>query len=179
MHDSFQPLRTLVPLINLLLGEIIYGGPGTGLCGMVFVALVAICIGGLMVGCSPKYLGPPKTKIIAVYTLREPATVLVLTALAVLISTGRDGLKTSAGSHGLTEIFMTGAGLIAGIAPPKEINKPSVGTLPQAPANTSDLSMQGRRLVNSLNRLDIGGLAGVPPVQRGISRGHTGRTRSF
>ncbi len=86
MHDSFQPLGVLVPLLNLLLGEIVYGGLGTGLYSMVFVALVALFIGGLMVGRSPEHLGrrigPPEMKIIAVYTLLGPATVLVLTALA-------------------------------------------------------------------------------------------------
>ena len=77
----------LVPLLNLLLGEIVYGGLGTGLYSMAFVALVALFIGGLMVGRSPEHLGrrlgPPEMKIIAAYTLLGPATVLVLTALAV------------------------------------------------------------------------------------------------
>ena len=57
MHDSFQPLGVLVPLLNMLLGEIVYGGLGTGLYSMVFVALVALFIGGLMVGRTPEHLG--------------------------------------------------------------------------------------------------------------------------
>ena len=109
MHDSFQPLGVLVPLLNLLLGEIVYGGLGTGLYSMVFVALVALFIGGLMVGRSPEHLGrrlgPPEMKIIAIYTLLGPATVLVLTAVAVSTQAGRDGLTTNTGSHGFTEIF--------------------------------------------------------------------------
>ena len=117
MHDSFQPLGVLVPLLNMLLGEIVYGGLGTGLYSMVFVALVALFIGGLMVGRSPEHLGrrigPPEMKIIAVYTLLGPATVLVLTALAVFTQAGRDGLTTNTGPHGFTEIFFAYASALA------------------------------------------------------------------
>ena len=117
MHDSFQPLGILVPLLNLLLGEIIYGGLGTGLYGMIFVALVALFIGGLMVGRSPEHLGqrlgPPEMKIIAAYTLLGPATVLVLTALAVMTEGGRAGLTTNDGPHGFTEIFFAYASSLA------------------------------------------------------------------
>lgn len=81
----------------------------TGLYGMVFVALVALFIGGLMVGRSPEHrgrrIGPPEMKMVAVYTLLGPATVLVLTALAVLTQAGRDGLTSNTGPHGFTEIF--------------------------------------------------------------------------
>src|SRR4029077_19704890 len=80
MIDSYQPLGGAVPLVNMLLGEIVYGGLGTGLYSMIFVALVALFIGGLMVGRSPEHLGhrlgPPEMKIIALYTLLGPATVL-------------------------------------------------------------------------------------------------------
>ncbi len=117
MHDSFQPLGVLVPLLNLLLGEIVYGGLGTGLYSMVFVALVALFIGGLMVGRSPEHLGrrlgPPEMKIIAVYTLLGPATVLVLTALAVTLPAGLEGLTTNTGAHGFTEIFFAYASALA------------------------------------------------------------------
>ena len=69
MHDSFQPLGVAVPLVNMLLGEIVYGGLGTGLYSMIFVALVALFIGGLMVGRTPEHLGkqigPAEMKIIA------------------------------------------------------------------------------------------------------------------
>ena len=117
MHDSFQPLGVLVPLLNLLLGEIIYGGLGTGLYSMVFVALVALFIGGLMVGRSPEHLGqrlgPPEMKLIAGYTLLGPITVLVLTALAVTTEAGRAGLTTNDGAHGFTEIFFAYASSLA------------------------------------------------------------------
>ena len=92
MHDSFQPLGVAVPLVNMLLGEIVYGGLGTGLYSMIFVALVALFIGGLMVGRTPEHLGkqigPAEMKIIAVYTLVGPVTVLALTALAVVTKAG-------------------------------------------------------------------------------------------
>lgn len=117
MHDSFQPLGVLVPLLNMLLGEIIYGGLGTGLYSMIFVALVALFVGGLMVGRSPEHLGqrlgPPEMKIIAGYTLLGPATVLVLTALAVMTEAGRAGLTTNDGTHGFTEIFFAYASSLA------------------------------------------------------------------
>ena len=117
MHDSFTPLGVLVPLLNLLLGEIVYGGLGTGLYSMVFVALVALFIGGLMVGRSPEHLGrrlgPPEMKIIAVYTLLGPATVLILTALAVATQAGQAGLTTNTGTHGFTELFFAYASSLA------------------------------------------------------------------
>ncbi len=117
MHDSFQPLGVLVPLLNLLLGEIVYGGLGTGLYSVIFVALVALFIAGLMVGRSPEHLGrrigPPEMKIIAVYTLLGPATVLAFTALAVATQAGRDGLTTNDGPHGFTEIFFAYASALA------------------------------------------------------------------
>jgi potassium-transporting ATPase potassium-binding subunit len=117
MHDSFQPLGVAVPLINMLLGEIVYGGLGTGLYSMIFVALVALFVGGLMVGRTPQHLGkqigPPEMKIIAVYTLVGPVTVLALTALAVITNAGRAGLTTNAGAHGFTEILFAYASAFA------------------------------------------------------------------
>ena len=117
MADSFQPLAVLVLLVNLLLGEIVYGGLGAGLYSLVFVALVALFIGGLMVGRSPEHLGrrlgAAEMKIIAGYTLLGPATVLVLTALAVATPAGRAGLTTNRGPHGFTEIFFAYASALA------------------------------------------------------------------
>ena len=117
MHDSFQPLGVTVPLVNMLLGEIVYGGLGTGLYSMIFVALVALFIGGLMVGRTPEHLGkqigPAEMKIIAVYTLVGPVTVLALTALAVVTNAGLSGLTTNAGAHGFTEILFAYASAFA------------------------------------------------------------------
>jgi potassium-transporting ATPase potassium-binding subunit len=117
MHDSFQPLGMLVPLVNMLLGEIIYGGLGTGLISMIFVALIALFIGGLMIGRTPEHLGkqigPPEMKIIAVYTLVAPIVVLGLTALAVVTKPGLAGLTTNSGPHGFTEILFAYASAFA------------------------------------------------------------------
>jgi len=117
MHDSFQPLGVAVPLVNMFLGEIVYGGLGTGLYSMIFVALVALFIGGLMVGRTPEHLGkqiaPAEMKIIAVYTLVGPVTVLALTALAVVTNAGLSGLTTNAGAHGFTEILFAYASAFA------------------------------------------------------------------
>src|ERR1700693_2406960 len=113
MHDSFQPLGVSVPLVNMLLGEIVYGGLGTGLYSMIFVALLALFLGGLMVGRTPahlgKQIGPPEMKIIAIYTLVGPVTVLMLTALAVVTNAGLSGLTTNTGTHGFTEILFASA----------------------------------------------------------------------
>jgi K+-transporting ATPase ATPase A chain len=117
MHDSFQPLGVAVPLVNMLLGEIVYGGLGTGLYSMIFIALVALFVGGLMVGRTPEHLGkqigPPEMKIIAVYTLVGPVTVLALTALAVVTKAGCAGLTTNTGAHGFTEILFAYASAFA------------------------------------------------------------------
>jgi potassium-transporting ATPase potassium-binding subunit len=108
-NDSLQPLGVIVPLINMLLGEIVYGGLGTGLYSMIFVALVALFIGGLMVGRKPEHLGQriglSEMKIIAIYTLVGPATVLALTALAAVTGAGRAALTTNTGPHGFGETF--------------------------------------------------------------------------
>jgi len=117
MHDSFQPLGVMVPLLNMLLGEIVFGGLGTGLYGMIFVALIALFVGGLMIGRTPEHLGkqigPPEMKIIAVYTLVGPVTVLALTALAVVTKPGLGGLTTNTGPHGFTEILFAYASAFA------------------------------------------------------------------
>jgi potassium-transporting ATPase potassium-binding subunit len=117
MDDSFQPLGVAVPLVNMLLGEIIFGGLGGGLYGMIFVALIGLFIGGLMIGRTPEHLGkqigPPEMKIIAIYTLVAPVTTLALTALAVVTKAGLAGLTTNTGPHGFTEILFAYASCFA------------------------------------------------------------------
>ena len=108
-QDSYTPLGGMIPLTNMLLGEMVYGGLGTGLYSILFVALLGLFITGLMVGRTPEYLGKKigehEIKLIAIYTLIGPAAVLLLTALAVLTPLGLAGLTTNNGPHGLTEIF--------------------------------------------------------------------------
>ncbi len=109
MHDSFTPLGGMVPLVNMLLGEIVFGGLGTGLYSMILTAFIAVFIAGLMIGRTPEYLGkqlgPPEMKLVVLYTLALPVTVLLLTALAVVSSGGLEGLTTNGGAHGFTEIL--------------------------------------------------------------------------
>lgn len=109
MHDSFTPLGGAVPFANMLLGEIAFGGLGTGLISIVLVAMLALFITGLMIGRTPEYLrkviGPPELKLMMWYLLAAPAVVLVLTAAAVAVPAGLAGLKWNGGMHGFTEIF--------------------------------------------------------------------------
>jgi K+-transporting ATPase ATPase A chain len=110
MHDSFTPLGGAVPIVNMLLGEIVFGGLGTGLYSMVLVALIALFVAGLMVGRTPEYLGKqltvPEMKLIALYAIIGPLFVLGLTAVAVVTEAGRAGLTTNTGAHGLSEILV-------------------------------------------------------------------------
>jgi potassium-transporting ATPase potassium-binding subunit len=108
-HDSYTPLGGAVPLANMLLGEIIFGGLGTGLYGIVMIALIGLILAGLMIGRMPEYLGkkigPCETKFVTLYALACPLAILPFTALAVATKAGRAGLATNTGTHGLTEIF--------------------------------------------------------------------------
>jgi len=109
MHDSFQPLGVMVPLVNMLLGEVVFGGLGAGVYSIIMAALVGIFLGGLMVGRTPEYLGKKigggEMRLVALYALLTPMVVLVLTAIAVITSAGRAGLGTNSGPHGFTEIL--------------------------------------------------------------------------
>lgn len=108
-HDSYTPLGGAVPLVNMLLGEIVFGGLGTGLYSIIMLALVGLILAGLMIGRMPEYLGkkigPLETKFITLYALASPLAILPLTALAVATKAGRAGLVTNTGTHGFTEII--------------------------------------------------------------------------
>jgi len=107
--DSFTSLGGLMLLVNLLLGEVIFGGLGAGLFGMIMTAVIAVFLAGLMIGRTPEYLGkkigPSENKMIVLYALTGPATILALTAIAVSTQAGLAGLTTNGGPHGLTEIL--------------------------------------------------------------------------
>jgi K+-transporting ATPase ATPase A chain len=107
--DSFTPMGLVAPLCNMLLGEIIFGGLGTGLYSMVMVVLVGLFIAGLMIGRSPEYLGKKigggEIKLIAIFSLMTPLAVLVPLAITILLPVGLAGLTTNDGPHGFTEIF--------------------------------------------------------------------------
>jgi potassium-transporting ATPase potassium-binding subunit len=94
-HDSYTPLGGAVPLVNMLLGEIVFGGLGTGIYSIIMVALVGLILAGLMIGRMPEYLGkkigPLETKFTTLYVLACPLDVLVFTALAVATKAGLAG----------------------------------------------------------------------------------------
>lgn len=117
MHDSFQPLGVLVPLVFMLLGEVVFGGLGAGVYSIVMVALVGVFLGGLMIGRTPEYLGKKitsaETRWIALYALLTPVVVLALTAVAIATGAGRAGLVTNTGPHGFTEILFAYASSMA------------------------------------------------------------------
>ena len=109
MHDSYTSLGGMVLLLNMLLGELVFGGLGTGLYSMVMAAAVVVFLAGLMVGRTPEYLGkkigPSENKMIMLYALAAPLVVLPLTAIAVSTKLGLAGLTTNGGPHGFTEIL--------------------------------------------------------------------------
>jgi K+-transporting ATPase ATPase A chain len=115
MHDSMTPLGGLVPLVMMQLGEVVFGGVGTGLYGMLVFALLAVFIAGLMIGRTPEYLGkkiePFEMKMISVAILVTPLVVLLGTAVAVLADAGKAGIANP-GAHGFSEILyaLTSAG---------------------------------------------------------------------
>jgi K+-transporting ATPase ATPase A chain len=108
MHDSFMPLGGLIPLINMELGEVIIGGVGAGLYGMLLFVILAIFISGLMVGRTPEYLGKKieakEVTMTMLAILSLPLAMLGFTAIAVVLPTGVDSLA-NAGPHGHSEIL--------------------------------------------------------------------------
>jgi K+-transporting ATPase ATPase A chain len=108
MHDSFMPLSGLVLLANMMLDEVIVGGPGSGLFGMLLFAVVAVFVAGLMIGRTPEYLGKKieanEIKMTMLVLLTVPAFILLLTALAAVLPAGLAGL-TNAGPHGFSELL--------------------------------------------------------------------------
>ncbi len=108
MHDSLLPLAGMVPLINMLLGEVVIGGVGSGLYGMMVFVLITMFIAGLMVGRTPEYLGKKiearEIKLAVIAILATPLAVLGLGALAMLTPAGQAGIAAP-GPHGLSEVL--------------------------------------------------------------------------
>ena len=108
MHDSFTPLGGLVPMWLMQLGEVIFGGVGSGLYGMIMMVFVAVFVAGLMIGRTPEYLGKKveafEVKMASVAILLPPLVVLVGTAIAVLADAGKAGVANP-GAHGFSEIL--------------------------------------------------------------------------
>lgn len=108
MHDSYTPLGGLVPLFLMQFGEVVFGGVGSGLYGMIVFAIIAVFVSGLMVGRTPEYLGkkiePYEMKMAALLILIMPIVVLGLTALAISTENGRSAILNP-GPHGFSEVL--------------------------------------------------------------------------
>ena len=108
MHDSYKADGMVAPMFNLGVGEVIWGGVGSGLYGMLFYVIIAVFIGGLMVGRTPEYLGKKigarEVKLSAIAVLVPFLVVLALTAVAVVIRADLDA-RLNAGPHGFSEIL--------------------------------------------------------------------------
>ncbi len=108
MHDSFMPLGGMVPLVLMQLGEVVFGGVGSGLYGMLVFALLAVFVAGLMIGRTPEYLGKKiqafEMKMAAIVILAVPVLVLAGTAVAVVLDAGKAGLANP-GAHGFSEVL--------------------------------------------------------------------------
>jgi potassium-transporting ATPase potassium-binding subunit len=108
MHDSFMPLGGAVPLVMIQLGEVIFGGVGSGLYGMLVFAMLAVFIAGLMIGRTPEYLGKKieahEMKMVSIAILVTPLLVLLGSAVAVLTDAGRAGIANP-GPHGFSEVL--------------------------------------------------------------------------
>jgi K+-transporting ATPase ATPase A chain len=106
MHDSLMPLGGMVPMVNIMLGEIIFGGVGSGLYGMLLFVIIAMFVAGLMVGRTPEYLGKKleakEVKMAMLGILILPLSMLGFTALAVVLPAGT-GAMSNAGPHGFSE----------------------------------------------------------------------------
>ena len=117
MHDSFTPLGGLVPLVNIQLGEVIFGGVGAGMYGILVMIVLTVFIAGLMVGRTPEYLGKKieayDVQMAMLYALIFPAIILILTAISVLAPDFGLSSLNNQGAHGLSEIlyaFSSGTG---------------------------------------------------------------------
>ena len=108
MHDSFTPLGGMIPLVNIMLGEIIFGGVGSGLYGMLVFVILAVFIAGLMVGRTPEYLGKRveafDVKMAMLSVLVSSLTILIFAAIAVIAKFGTSSISNP-GPHGLSQIL--------------------------------------------------------------------------
>jgi K+-transporting ATPase ATPase A chain len=108
MHDSFTPIGGLVPMWNMQLGEVVFGGVGSGLYGMLMFAIVAVFVAGLMVGRTPEYLGKKiesyEMKMSSLVILITPALVLIGTSVGVVTGAGKAGMANP-GIHGFSEVL--------------------------------------------------------------------------
>ncbi|AZS45738.1 MULTISPECIES: potassium-transporting ATPase subunit KdpA [Microbacterium] len=113
MHDSYTALGGMMPMLNMMLGEVAPGGVGSGLYGMLVLAIIAVFVGGLLVGRTPEYLGkrigPREIKLASLYILVTPTLVLVGTALSFAVPGIREDVESTSilnpGVHGMSEVL--------------------------------------------------------------------------
>ena len=109
MHDSYTPLGGMVPLVNIMLGEIVFGGVGAGMYGMLIFVVLSVFIAGLMVGRTPEYLGKKiesyDVKMAMLYVLIFPLSILVFSAISALTPNFGLATLTNTGPHGLSEML--------------------------------------------------------------------------
>ena len=108
MHDSYSPIGGLIPMFNIMLGEVVFGGVGVGINGMLIYAIIAVFIGGLMVGRTPEFLGKKiqayEMKMAVLYILFAAFGMLIGAGISSVLTAGTESL-TNAGPHGLSEIL--------------------------------------------------------------------------
>ena len=108
MHDSFNPLGGMIAMLNIELGEVVFGGVGVGLTGMLLLVIVTVFLAGLMVGRTPEYLGKKiearEVKLAALTLLVMPIGVLAFSALSIVVGAGQSAILNP-GPHGLTELL--------------------------------------------------------------------------
>jgi potassium-transporting ATPase potassium-binding subunit len=167
MHDSFTPLGGLVPLFDIQLGEVVFGGVGAGLYGMLVMAILSVFIAGLMVGRTPEYLGKKietrEVKLVMLYILVFPLVTLAFAAWSSVVPYGVSSLN-NAGPHGLGEIlyaFTSAAGNNGSAFAGLNANTPWYNS-------TLAVAMLAGRFLTILPVLAIAGaLAGKKPVSPG------------
>jgi potassium-transporting ATPase potassium-binding subunit len=159
MHDSYQALAGAVPMFNIAVGEVIWGGVGSGLYGMIFYVVVAVFIGGLMVGRTPEYLGKKikarQIKLVIIAILVPFLVVLAFTAIAVVIPAGLKP-RLNSGPHGFSEI------LYAYLSQGNNNGSAFAGITVSGPfyAVTGGIAMLVARFVPLLAALALGGSVG-------------------
>lgn len=156
MHDSYTPLGGLVTMLQMQLGEVIFGGAGCGLYGMLAFAVLAVFMAGLMVGRTPEYLGkkiePFEMKMAAFCCLATPVVILVFSGLATLVPATADSLNNP-GAHGLSEIlyaYSSGGGNNGSAFAGFNANTPFINV-------TMGITMLGARFIPMLTMLYAAG----------------------
>ena len=165
MHDSFTPLAGGTEMLNMMFGEIAPGGTGSGLYGILVLAVITVFVAGLMVGRTPEYLGKKirarEVKFAALYILTTPAVVLIGTGVAMSIPSARASME-NAGPHGLSEVLY--AFTSAGQQQRQRVRRPDRATRASTTSRWGLAMLVGR----FLPMLFVLGLAGSLAAQKPV-----------